>query len=214
LVRRHFLLLALSAFALQAIRYQAYHVGWFSYGTDNRFFPFELGLFLYGALLYRANDLLRADVRLQAPIALACLALAVVMPRYFRDGYYQFYGLVGLLLPTLFSFSSRHKWDRWLGDFSYPIYVVHYPVAILVAAFVSRWSPSSIGYNPIYTVLALALTGSISIVIDRFLVRPVDVWRQQRARAGAKVDLEERVRPAFALDQRFGSGANRGAGVG
>jgi peptidoglycan/LPS O-acetylase OafA/YrhL len=214
LVRRHFLLLALSAFALQAIRYQAYHVGWFSYGSDNRFFPFELGLFLYGALLYRANDLLRADVRLQAPIALACLALAVVMPRYFRDGYYQFYGLVGLLLPTLFSFSSRHKWDRWLGDFSYPIYVVHYPVAILVAAFVSRWSPSSIGYNPIYTVLALALTGSISIVIDRFLVRPVDVWRQQRARAGAKVDLEERVRPAFALDQRFGSGANRGAGVG
>ena len=99
LVRRHFLLLALSAFALQAIRYQAYHVGWFSYGTDNRFFPFELGLFLYGALLYRANDMLRADVRLQAPIALACLALVVVMPRYFRDGYYQFYGLVGLLLP-------------------------------------------------------------------------------------------------------------------
>ena len=51
-VRRHFLLLALSAFALQAIRYQAYHVGWLSYGTDNRFFPFELGLFLYGALLH------------------------------------------------------------------------------------------------------------------------------------------------------------------
>jgi peptidoglycan/LPS O-acetylase OafA/YrhL len=43
-VHRHFLLLALSAFALQAIRYQAYHVGWLSYGTDNRFFPFELGL--------------------------------------------------------------------------------------------------------------------------------------------------------------------------
>src|ERR1700694_5702334 len=87
LVSRHFLLLALSAFALQAIRYQAYHVGWFSYGTDNRFFPFELGLFLYGALLYRANDLLRADIRLQAPIALACLAVVVVLARYFRDGY-------------------------------------------------------------------------------------------------------------------------------
>jgi peptidoglycan/LPS O-acetylase OafA/YrhL len=74
LVRRHFLLLALSAFALHAIRYYAYHIGWFSYGTDNRFFPFELGLFLYGALLYRANDLLRADIRLQAPIAFGCLA--------------------------------------------------------------------------------------------------------------------------------------------
>src|SRR5260370_3725740 len=92
LVRRHFLMLALSAFALQAIRYHAYHIGWFSYGTDNRFFPFELGLFLYGALLYRANDLLRADVRLQAPIALTCLALAVVMPSYFRDGAFQFFG--------------------------------------------------------------------------------------------------------------------------
>jgi peptidoglycan/LPS O-acetylase OafA/YrhL len=186
-VRRHFLLLALSAFALQAIRYQAYHVGWFSYGTDNRFFPFELGLFLYGALLYRANDLLRADVRLQAPIALACLALAVVMPSYFRDGYYQFYGLVGLLLPTLFAFSSRHKWDRWLGDFSYPIYVVHVPVAILIAAFVSHWSPSSIGHNPAYPVLALALTGIISIMIDRYLVKPVDVWRQRLALRAAPV---------------------------
>jgi peptidoglycan/LPS O-acetylase OafA/YrhL len=180
LVRRHFLLLALSAFALQAIRYQAYHVGWFSYGTDNRFFPFELGLFLYGALLYRANDLLRADVRLQAPIAFGCLALAVVMPAYFRDGYYQFYGLVGLLLPTLFAFSNRHKWDRWLGDLSYPIYVVHFPVAVLLAAFVSHLSPSK---SPLYPVVALAVTGIISIVIDRYLVQPVDAWRQRRALA-------------------------------
>src|ERR1700738_3213240 len=153
-VRRHFLLLPLPAFALQAIRYYAYHIGWFSYGTDNRFFPFELGLFLYGAVLYRANDMLRADVRLQAPIALACLALAVVMPSSFRAGYYQFDGLVGLRPPTLFAFSSRHKWDRWLGDFSYPIYVVHYPVAILVATFVSHWSPASVGTNRAYPVLA------------------------------------------------------------
>jgi peptidoglycan/LPS O-acetylase OafA/YrhL len=183
LVRRHFLALVLSAFALQAIRYHAYHIGWFSYGTDNRFFPFELGLFLYGALLYRANDLLRADVRLQAPIAFGCLALAVVMPDYFRDGYYQFYGLVGLLLPTLFGFSNRHKWDRWLGDFSYPIYVVHYPVAVLLAAFIAHWSPSSIGTNRAYPVLALVLTCLISIVIDRYLVQPVDAWRQRRALA-------------------------------
>jgi peptidoglycan/LPS O-acetylase OafA/YrhL len=186
LVRRHFLLLALSAFALQAMRYHAYHVGWFSYGTENRFFPFELGLFLYGALLYRANDMLRADLRLQAPIAVACLALAVVMPTYFRDGYYQFYGLVGLLLPTLFAFSSRHKWDRWLGDFSYPIYVVHFPVAILLATFVAHWSPTSIGTNRAYPVLALILTLLISIAIDRYLVRPVDVWRQRRALSQVK----------------------------
>ncbi len=181
LVRRHFLALVLSAFALQAIRYQAYHVGWFSYGTDNRFFPFELGLFLYGALLYWAKDLLRADVRLQAAIAFGCLALAIVLPDYFRDGYYQFYGLVGLLLPTLFGFSNRHKWDRWLGDFSYPIYVVHFPVAVLLAAFIAHWLPSSIGTNRAYPALALVLTCLISIAIDRYLVKPVDVWRQQRA---------------------------------
>src|SRR6202048_2290819 len=192
LVRRHFLLLPLPAFALQAIRYYAYHIGWFSYGTDNRFFPFELGLFLYGALLYRANDMLRADVRLQAPIALACLALAVVMPSYFRDGYYQFYGLVGLLLPTLFAFSSRHKWDRWLGDFSYPLYVGHYAVALLWAAFIAHWSPPSIGTNLAYPVIALVLTCLISIAIDRYLVRPVDVWRQRRAQSVGGRDIVNR----------------------
>jgi hypothetical protein len=99
--------------------------------------------------------LLRADVRLQAPIAFGCLALAIVMPSYFRDGYYQFYGLVGLLLP----------------------------VAVLLAAFVSHWSPSSIGANRAYPLLALVLKCLISIAIDRFLVKPVDVWRQQRVRA-------------------------------
>src|SRR5258708_13614082 len=82
LVRRHFLLLALSAFALQAIRYQAYHVGWFSYGTDNRFFPFALALFLYGSLLYLAKDLLRSDVRLQAAIDFGCLALSIFLPDF------------------------------------------------------------------------------------------------------------------------------------
>src|SRR5260370_34716386 len=93
LVRRHFLMLALSAFALQAIRYHAYHIGWFSYGTDNRFFPFELGLFLYGALLYWAKDLLRPDVLLQAPISLTCLPLPSLLPTYFAHGISPFSAL-------------------------------------------------------------------------------------------------------------------------
>lgn len=183
LVRRHFLVLAVLAFAIQAIRYHAYHIGWFSYGTDNRFFPFELGLFMYGAALYRAKDLLRAVVRSQAALALGALALAVFLPDYFRDGYYQFCGLVGLLLPTLFDFSNRHKWDRWLGDLSYPIYVVHLPLAVLLATFLPHKSLSAIGHNVVYPIMALALTLVIAIAIDRYLVKPVDVLRQRRARA-------------------------------
>jgi peptidoglycan/LPS O-acetylase OafA/YrhL len=58
--------------------------------------------------------------------------------------------------------------------------VVHFPVAVLLTAFVSHLSPSK---SPLYPVVALALTGIISIVIDRYLVQPVDAWRQRRALA-------------------------------
>jgi len=184
LVRRNFLVLALLTFALQAIRYQEYHVGWFSYGTDNRFFPFELSLFLFGAVLYRARDLLQVDVRFQAPIMIGVLTLTAFLPAYFRDGYYQFYGFVGLLIPSMFQFSNRNKWDRWLGDLSYPIYVVHFPIAVLMTVFVSSTAGSRIA-----PALALVITGVVSIAINRYLVKPVDVWRQRRARSNDSNDI-------------------------
>jgi hypothetical protein len=40
-----------------------------------------------------------------------------------------------LLMPLSFIFISNRKWDKWIGDLSYPIYINHM-LAIYVSTFI------------------------------------------------------------------------------
>jgi peptidoglycan/LPS O-acetylase OafA/YrhL len=128
ILRRHWLWIATLACALQWLRTWAYHHGFYSTATDYRFFPFELSLFLLGALAYRARARLTASPRWSIAITAAVAALILYTPRYLFVHQYQLYVLMALALPTLLRFTNEHRWDRWLAELSYPVYVVHWPV--------------------------------------------------------------------------------------
>jgi peptidoglycan/LPS O-acetylase OafA/YrhL len=186
ILRRNFLLIAGLALTSYIARFQAYKWGYYSQATDYRFFPFELSLFLYGALSYRyylflkARDLLKPHLALA--ITIACALAAISLPRYFNQHPHQMYALMGFLLPALFDFSTRHRFDKWLGDLSYPLYLVHWPVCLSVLTILKLRAPGEVGTNSFYPYLAVVVSIGLAVAINHLLVYPIDRWRQDRAR--------------------------------
>jgi peptidoglycan/LPS O-acetylase OafA/YrhL len=197
ILRRHFVAIAALALTSYFLRFWAYEHGFRSISTEYRFFPFELSLFLYGALSYRfyaflkERDMFRPALSLS--ITLACVLTAIVLPKYFRQHPHQMYAVVGILLPALFDFSTRHHLDKWLGELSYPLYLVHWPICVVALAALSE---SGRGPFPAYMVVAASIGSAIAI--NHLLVRPIDVWRQRRAKTASVRDPDKQSRMAVA----------------
>jgi peptidoglycan/LPS O-acetylase OafA/YrhL len=184
-LRRHFLVIAALALASYWFRFEAYAQGYRSLATEYRFFPFELSLFLYGALSFRLYRFLKARELMFPAFSLAftaiCAVGAISLPQYVSQHPHQLYAVIGLALPSFFDFSTRHRWDRWLGDLSYPLYLVHWPVCVFALAIADKTE------GPLYAYLVVIASIALSIAINHFLVYPVDQWRQNRARRGAEI---------------------------
>jgi peptidoglycan/LPS O-acetylase OafA/YrhL len=184
ILRRNFLVIAAVALASSWLRFEAYGRGYYSAATDCRFFPFELSLFLFGSLSYFLYDLLnRRDLfyfALSACLTGLLVALVALHPRWVDIKPYQFLVLVALLLPALFDFSIRHKWDRWMGELSYPLYLVHWPVLVFGVAISQLPHMAALGQSRAYPYVLIAVSLIASHAINQWIVNPVDSWRQAR----------------------------------
>ena len=67
--------------------------------------------------------------------------------------------------------------DKWLGDFSYPIYLIHYQVGILVLVLLGAFGVSISRPSPLLFIAALPFIFLISFVITVLLERPIEVIR-------------------------------------
>ncbi len=187
ILRRSILLIAVLAYASYTLRFAAYHHGYYSAATDCRFFPFELSLFLWGSLSYHWYRFLNARDLLSSPASLgftiAVCVLIAANPRWLQVKPYQVYALVGVVLPALFDFSKRLAWDRALGELSYPLYLAHWPVVQLAFFAVHAYHPAAIGRSAALPVLAVILSVGAAMLINQFIVGPVDRRRQAWAAA-------------------------------
>jgi len=189
ILRRHFLAVATVALASSWLRFEAYGRGYYNFATELHFFPFELSLFLFGSLSYFWYDFLNRR-NLVHPALSACLtgllaALVALHPRWVDIKPYQFFVLVALLLPSLFDFATRHKWDRWMGDLSYPLYLVHWPVLVFGSAISQLPYMNGLGRTLAYPYALIAISLIASIAINHLIVNPIDSWRQARIRRAA-----------------------------
>jgi peptidoglycan/LPS O-acetylase OafA/YrhL len=109
---------------------------------DYRFFPIELPLFLWGSLAYKAYAHLEARKLLNRSVGATALGLIFAgvlfnteLPTMLREGVL---GLpimciaLGPALPFLFHRTRYSERDRWVGALSYPIYIVHLMVVMLL----------------------------------------------------------------------------------
>ena len=158
---------------------------WYAMGHDvdpwnYRFFPFEIGLFLLGVAAYRVSSLMAW----QPGPKILMTAFAVLVGSILE------YNLLGLhhgsfdsfaylfvfaaLIPYVFALTRSWKFDRFLADMSFPLYLAHWPVWMFIRDFFSPPWPEYPGIVP-----AVASVAAAALLVI-FVERPVERWRQSR----------------------------------
>ena len=173
------------AFAARAIGY--------SLGLDDnpwhaRFIGFEMAYFVLGILAFRDGPRLRGIWGIALIAALFAFAVwfnelvkAVPLPNvYNREDYVHsllFYALLLVTLRTLFEFTRTSAVDRYLGEYSYPVYLLHY---IFVIVLVHSGVAEGWGVNPGRLVIALTLMHAALLI--QFVQLPIDRYRHRAFR--------------------------------
>jgi peptidoglycan/LPS O-acetylase OafA/YrhL len=167
-----------------AARFAVYRLGYDVEPWTSRFFPFEVALFLMGALAYKfyaATKVLRTRyprdcVAISTAVSIAAVGAVLWLHNDYRVAVYlwPFYGLVALAMPFLFVAGSHFSFDRRLGDMSYPIYLIHWPLGLALYPLISQ---TGLGLAWISVPATIALAALFVKHVDR----PLERIRQARA---------------------------------
>jgi len=136
---------------------------WFGLSGDPwsyRFFPSELALFLLGAIAHRLD-------RKSLIVAAVTVAVVLFINRAGGPGRLasvSFLAAAAVSIPWLFAKTQCIEADKFLGELSYPIYLVHILAGSLIAGAVPAF------------LATLAAAVAIYLLVDR----PIDRWRQSR----------------------------------
>ncbi|RYD72600.1 MAG: acyltransferase [Sphingobacteriales bacterium] len=162
-----------------------------------RFFPTELALFLSGYFSYRLYTIIRTKkfhVNTSRLFTLALVGFMVVylyLPDYKLSflpySFKEIILFVSMLLsmPLLFHFYKDNKTDFILGELSYPVYLLHWLVYVMLSYFAGQNSALAFLNDP----LAVALVSiAFSLVLIKYISNPIDRFRQSRLK-------RERQRP-------------------
>ncbi|HLV39255.1 acyltransferase [Xanthomarina sp.] len=141
-----------------------------------RFFPTELPLFLLGILSYKLYKsehikLLNQKVNL-AILVFVIIAITMYDKIAFSFKPQIFFVMFFMAIPFIFELSKKSKIDRYVGELSYPLYLIHLFVIVIVSHL------NVVIINKGITVLVISLVGSIGLkhlVSDR-----VESYRQNR----------------------------------
>jgi len=149
---------------------------WFS----NSFFPYELAFFMAGSVAYQVY-------RHQQPFLLRLrgffswfqwvfffIVIAYSrLPGLAHPKFFVFSLLLFLMIPLLFLFTKDNARDRMIGELSYPFYLIHFLVLILMFPWVH--SLPKIMQGPLYAAVAL---GTAYLLYSLF-ERQIDIYRHR-----------------------------------
>jgi peptidoglycan/LPS O-acetylase OafA/YrhL len=155
-----------------------------------RFFPFELGYFLLGALAFRYRHSLDSIVPKHIGkycvyplvIAFATMRVPVLLPSLV-------YPIsLACILPFLFRMTSSIRTDRFIGELSYPFYIFHY-FLIGCARFIAGHLLHTSGQS--VALIGLSLTLPLSVIAFLLETRFIEPWRGRLASPATRPELAE-----------------------
>jgi len=152
-----------------------------------RSFPGVLIFFMTGAVAYQLGTLVsektiatRTSSRiggLSAALVIAAIAFPQTFMWFLPERHHMKLLIIIFVfgLPFWLQWSAGRSWDRWIGDLSYPVYLIHLPVVAVVGDHLS-------GHSRGITILLLSL--ALAAIMVLLIERPIDRIRQRRVRAG------------------------------
>ncbi len=170
-----FLLIFISLF----LRFVIYQNGLNHDPWTHRFFPTELFFFLLGTMsyhIYKKIENLTIKSIYSVIIYVAILLFTLFYSWIeFEFSYYLFVTVFFLGLPFIFELSKKWKIDRYIGELSYPIYISHILVLMVVEY-------SKIVNKEYVGLVTIILTLFFSILLNELIAKKVELFRQRRVR--------------------------------
>ena len=142
-----------------------------------RFFPFELVFFLLGNIGYRIY--LRFKDKLEgSPVPWICVITCIIATCLYDkvsfDGQvFVFYALIFLSVPFIFVLSKKSKIDRQIGELSYPIYISHILMILVL-------NTNSLPYIGGYGGTSLLMTLAFAVLLNLGVATRIEKFRQKR----------------------------------
>lgn len=149
-----------------------WHAPWSSYF----FFPANLCFFVWGMLtyrIYRNEKYARIATQPLTQGIFLFVVVAIVFRQFvpfYRNYDWLLYILFGVTLPFLFHASKAWAWDRWIGNLSYPIYLIHASVLLLL----------KVGYGTDRGLVTISCSTIAALVLLVVVEQPLEKFRQRR----------------------------------
>ncbi|MTJ07507.1 acyltransferase [Anabaena sp. UHCC 0204] len=157
-----------------------FYIGWNKDPWTYRFFPTEIALFLLGTISYRIYSFIK-DKQIQkkdwiiSVTFLASILFYQFIPAFDWKNWLLFL-LATLSIPSLFKISKNSRQDAKLGEYSYPVYIVHMLVILIISPYVRR-----LGLENSKGVLVAILSFGISYFLIKYVSEPIELIRKQRS---------------------------------
>lgn len=148
-----------------------------TYFTRHHLFFLELPFFISGALsyiFYKQGYFRRISKFKCKVIFIVLLGLIVIYPSYMK---YKIvlYAVFPLSIPYVYELSKNNKWDRFLGELSYPIYLNHMLVISVLGPIM--WKYDYQFYRHWIAFSTLLCSALLSIILHILLVKKVEKMR-------------------------------------
>lgn len=172
-------------FACMAVSYAIkFHiiniVGWGNDPWTYRFFFSEISFFLLGSLAYRLFTTYLKSKKDKLFPAIVFLT-TVVFVIFYQKIYFPYKSTLFLIMffiaiPYVFKLTKKSKIDRYIGELSYPVYLIHWLVS--VSTYKALKESMLLDYRG---EVVMVISILVSILILHLIIKPIDFYRQKRA---------------------------------
>lgn len=138
---------------------------------EYRFFPFEIPYFIAGILLYRFYIKYNPKPKIYYFIPLFLFTIFFQFIPFNTKRMLMYYLVIFLSIPFLFQYTKDNKFDRLLGEISYPLYLCHFLIIDIFAQVIKV----NHQYLGLYSLL---LSLPISIISYYLIQKPTQALRK------------------------------------
>lgn len=148
-----------------------------------RFFPTELALFLFGSIAYHFYEhIVKHEklIGLQSYIIFIYFLLIILYPFVSIDIPYLIliknwilYISTVVAIPYLFLATKNFTFDNFIGELSYPIYLIHILILSMLRA---------LNLNISLSLLTTVLSVAVGIILVKYIDMPIEKYRQFRVK--------------------------------